>query len=265
MVGGVLAAYEERWTAAGILLGLAIASKQWALLALPVVAVTVPVAVLKKTVGTAIGTCALVMVPMIAGDPHRFFEVMTSPSISAQGVVDPHSIWFPLAGHATAHVFDGVTYVALPDRHLPGALASATHPLILVLAVVLSLAFTRSHRRRDTSAMFGLLALVFLLRCLLDPVTNTYYHVPFLAALALYEGHSRRQLPVLTLLVTAASLVHFGQDATSATWANIFYLTWTVPLAIGLALSLFWPSGASRISAMLAARPLGPNLAYQRA
>ena len=48
--------------------------------------------------------------------------------------------------------------------------------------------------------MLALLALLFLLRCLLDPVDNAYYHVPFLLSLMAWEGLVRRGLPLVSIL-----------------------------------------------------------------
>jgi hypothetical protein len=125
------------------------------------------------------------------------------------------------------------------------------------VTALLSLLFWRRRKERDAAAIFQLVALIFLLRCMLDPVTNDYYHAPFLASLALYEGFAKRSLPVLTLLVTAAFLPRFGLDVAAFDRANAFYLAWSIPLATWLALSLF---RQKREKPQFALQPLRPKL-----
>ena len=82
------------------------------------------------------------------------------------------------------------------------------HPLIVLLAVPAHRCFGGRSRRRTPDDVLALLALLFLLRCLLDPVNNAYYHVPFLLSLVAWEGLTRRGPPVVSLLSSAADLLH---------------------------------------------------------
>src|SRR5207248_11183717 len=52
-------------------------------------------------------------------------------------------------------------------------------------------------------AALALAALAFLLRCLLDPYTFSYHHVPFLTLLAVYEVVGMRRVPWLAALSNA--------------------------------------------------------------
>ena len=86
-----------------------------------------------------------------------------------------------LRGHSTrAGLLLGLA-LALAAPLVAGNL-SLTDPLIVALALPLSAAWWFS-RRRTPDDVLALLALLFLLRCLLDPVDNAYYHVPFLLSL----------------------------------------------------------------------------------
>jgi hypothetical protein len=249
-VGAVLVALSGRATSAGIMLGLAIASKQWALLALPAVAFAVPPPTMKKAVAATIVVYVVLMVPMAIGNPQRFADALTAPSTSAHGFVDADTIWLPFASNHDRPVFDGVKEIVFPQRRLPHWLESLTHPAIVALVGLLSLAFWRTKRARDAESIFLLLALCFLLRCMLDPVTNHYYHAPFLASLVIYEAFARHRVPVLTLVATAAFLPKLGIDTTAFERTNLIYLAWSVPMAGWLAYSLY----------ARAAQPLRPKL-----
>ena len=252
-LGSVLAAVMRRPMLAAVLLGLALGAKQWAVLALPAVMLAVQPGLAKQVLAVAVAIYVALLLPMALGNIDRFAATLTAPATFARGQVDTHSIWFQVAARDDRSVFDGVEKVTIPRRRLPSALERASHPFIVVLAIGLSVLFwRRSPPPREPAAIFGLLALLFLLRCLLDPVTNDYYHLPFLASLALFEGFRARRPPVLTLIATAAFLPEFGVDVTAATSANVFYLAWTIPLAALLAVSLFRRQEASQ--------PLRPKL-----
>ena len=238
-LGAVLTSVRGRPTAAGILMGLALASKQWALLALPAAAIAAPVGSRRRVLVLAVGVWAAFMAVMAIGDPDRFFAAAKAPGAFAHGYADTFSVWFQLAPHHDRTVFDGLHSVRLPHRRLPGLIEDVLHPLTVLIAAALSLwLFRRSPRRIGAAAIFQLLAAIFLMRCLLDPVTNDYYHAPFLASLALYEGFSERRWPVLAVLATAAFVPHVGSDVAAKSVANAVYLAWAIPLLAFLLWSL---------------------------
>jgi hypothetical protein len=115
------------------------------------------------------------------------------------------------------------------------------------LAVLLSLGLVYLYaRRRCGDALedvFALLALILLLRCIFDPLNNSYYHMSFLLSLLAWEGLRRSGLPALTLLSSAALWVTFHQPLLGhAALDNAFYLAWTLSLAGWLAVSVYAPS-----------------------
>ena len=75
--------------------------------------------------------------------------------------------------------------------------------------------------------------MLFLLRCLLDPVDNAYYHVPFLLSLMAWEGLVRRGLPLVSILSSAT--IYYAIN--KAGWTddlvlrNALYLAATLPVA----------------------------------
>lgn len=154
----------------------------------------------------------------------------------------PTNIWFGFGTDVPVTI--AANGQASPPRSLPGALAAISHPLILIAGFVLAALWWR-YRRRDAEPEDALLllALIMLVRCLLDPLTNSYYHLPLLMALAGWEGLRRRGAPVLT--VTSATLLAltmwFAGGGPSLIELNHFYLAWALPLAGLLGVLAFAP------------------------
>jgi hypothetical protein len=66
-------------------------------------------------------------------------------------------------------------------------------------------------------------------------------------ALAAWEARRGRELPVLSVVVSAACWLTFViYDARTGYGPYVAYLAWTVPLAIGLAVALLHPAAERR-------------------
>ena len=80
-------------------------------------------------------------------------------------------------------------------RPVPPFVAGIAKPLIVISALLLTLPLIL--RRRRLAATDPLLALAFalLLRCVLDPFDNPYYHLPFLFAFLAWEALTVRGVP----------------------------------------------------------------------
>jgi hypothetical protein len=131
-------------------------------------------------------------------------------------------------------VFDGEVWRVVEPRHLPTWFGRVTHVVIPLLVFPAAFLQARFGRQSTGSAM-ALLALLMLLRCVLDPVSNVYYHVPFVMALATWEFFERRGLPAVTLFGSVALwfvLYGFPSHGMSQTTANILYLAVAGILAI---------------------------------
>jgi hypothetical protein len=91
-----------------------------------------------------------------------------------------------------------------------------------------------------------LLALLLLVRCVLDPQTFSYHHVPFLIALATFEALRRRGVPVVSLISAGALwfISRFVADNPDPDLFNFAYLAWALPTVGYLAILCFAP-GAS--------------------
>jgi hypothetical protein len=243
-VGAVLAALRGRSTRAGLLLGLALATKQWALIAVLPVLAAAPAKRLHVAV-LAGAVAAVLTVPLVAGNLSGFSE---TAKLAAHGgeSVHPWNLLWPLAGTEDRMISIGDEERVVTVRVIPAWLAHLTHPLIVALALPLSAAWWFS-RRRTPDDVLGLLALLFLLRCLLDPVDNVYYHVPFLLSLMAWEGLVRRGLPLVSILSSVAIYYTINKAGWTDDLAlrNAFYLAATLPVAVSLAVRLYVPRRAS--------------------
>jgi hypothetical protein len=243
--GGVLAAGRGRSLLAAAQLGSAIATKQWALLAVPVAVVAAPRGRVRLPIATA-GVAGLFTLPMLLADPSRFWLAQKSVGIATtfQHTVMTSNVWFLFAHGSTAPTVTPHGIEVTTQYSLSPWLGHLTHPLVGVYA----------HRRRRAAPVeaLQLLALVFLVRCVFDPLTYSYHHAPFLIALTVYEG-LRRRVPVLSGFAVAAVLIetHVVAPMRDAQLLNGFYLAWALPLLAALALSALAPERFGAIARRL--------------
>jgi glycosyl transferase family 87 len=246
-VGAVLAAvYKRPWVAA-ILLGLALTNKAWAVLAVGPVLLALD---RRRWSVLALGSgiAGILVAPFLIGEASRGAVISAG---GTDGVFQPWQVWWPLGD--PGHVIHGFFGLAKPGYRLaPSWIGQVTHPLIVFLVVPATLLWRRRHGSKPASTdVLLLLALVFLARCVLDAANNSYYHLPFLIALASWEALERERPPVAS--VVAASLVwltvvklpdHISPDAQCAA-----YLAWALPaLALLTYATLVAPTARRRAS-----------------
>jgi hypothetical protein len=237
-------ASRERVFLAGITLGLALATKQWAALAIPLVIIACPRR-RGPLLATAAGVAGLFIVPMLLGDPSQFLaqnHQAAMPAINTDMFgVTATNIWFPYARLAGVTVHAGGTSMTY---RIPPILGAIAHPLVIVLAVALPVVHWWRARSRSAADLMLVLALVFLLRCVLDPVTLSYHHLPFLVAIVCYEVVGRRRVPIISIY-SAAAIWLLAQEVapvSSASTLNLAYLAWALPLTAYLAYLIFRPA-----------------------
>ena len=239
-VAAVAAAAEHRSRRAALLLGLAIASKQWAVIAILPALMALPAARL-RTGALAAAVAAVLFLPAVAASPSSFFGVQTQAAGTGQ-VVTPWSAWYPAATTETEVYFvDGEKLVAEVENAPPLA-DPLSHPLIVLLAVALPLAvWLRRGVPLAASDAFALLALLALLRCVLDPVDNLYYHEPLLLALIGWGAFAARGLPLRALVGAGVALLFWRawHDLSDPAAFNLAYLTFAFTLCLYLLSSLF--------------------------
>ncbi|HWM12149.1 MAG TPA: glycosyltransferase 87 family protein [Solirubrobacteraceae bacterium] len=240
-VGAVLAALRERELLAGVLLGLAIATKQWALIAVLPVLLAAPARRL-PLLAIAGGLVALFYLPALVADSARFGEAgqAVAGQDGAGASTTPWSLWWPIAEIGDSPL--GERYMA------PGWVGTLSHPLIVLLPIPLAALLWRRRDRRPDDALL-LLALLFLLRCLLDNWNNDYYHAPFFVSLLAWETLRRPGVPYLSLIVAILLGLSFWPEQTrvfadsldAAPLLFAVYVAWAVPLALLLATALYRP------------------------
>ncbi len=245
LVGAALCASRSAITA-GLLLGLALATKQWAVVGVGPVLWLVPSG--RRRVATCVaGAIALALTLPLLVSSSAFtatsHQAATSPTTSGRA-----TLWFLVAHHTTLHlnVPAGIpSTVSLAT--VPSWIARGAHPAIVLLPLVATALVWR--RKPTTADALTLLTLVLLARCVLDPVDNAYYHLPFVVALLALEV-VRRRPPVATLAACAGLWLTFDRlDATASVSpfvTNGCYLAWTTAIAAYLAHFLWSQSDRAR-------------------
>jgi hypothetical protein len=249
-VGAILLAARDHALLAGLLLGLALANKAWAVLAVVPVLLALP-----RRRGLALvvagGVAAAIVVPVLKlmDAPANFLLTNTSE------IFQPWQVWW-FAGD-TGQVVQGF-YGVKPDyRAAPEWMSTLARPAVLAVCVGLALAWAWTGRRRPRFPdVLLLLAVVMLARCLVDPWNTSYYHLPFLFALVTWEVHARRGVPLLALTATLATWATFDllPRYVAPDVQSLSYLAWAAPLAVALGLRLFAPTRFARLADPVSSR-----------
>ena len=232
-VGAVLTALNGRALLAGAMLGLAVACKQWAVLAVLPVLLAVPRGHVRLLAAAAVAGGAA-MLPIVIADMGQFAAVQQTIGSSAHWF-RPRQIWWPL-GATPAPELDAPAGAAVT----PAWLIPIAKPLIVGLSLPLAALWLR--RRGPQTDVLALLSLLMLARCALDPWNSIYYHLPLVIALLAWEVACKRRIPIVTVATTAAVWLSFrSYDAAVGYGPWLAYLAWTLPLAGYLACRLYAP------------------------
>jgi hypothetical protein len=280
-VAAVLLASRDRPFAAATLLALAIANKEWALLAVGPVLLALPARRRVPCLLLAGALTALILAPLALVSSGGFVASARGIAAPSSTIFQPWQAWWFFGHHgALVHGLFGAPKVGY--RMGPTWVGRTSHPLILIVGLALTGAIWSTRRLHagspvklsERDALLGL-AVLLLMRCLLDTWDTVYYPLPFVLALLAWEvGGSSARPPLLALSSTVLAWVsfqwsptHLSPDAQAA-----FFLAWTLPLAALLALALYAPQRAL-VSRMLIERgellrqtrePLVPMIADER-
>ena len=242
-IGALLAAIDRRTALAAVLLGLAIASKSWAVLAIGPVLLALPDHRRRLlALGLAGAVTAVVLAPIVLAGAH---SALVGGAATTGQIFHPWHIFWMLGDNASGLLGYGGVPLRPGYRAAPEWLMPLTHPLIVALAVPLSLGWARVHRaapRLGGEQLLLLLALLLLLRCVLDPWNAVYYELPFLLALLAWEALCRPERPpVLALAASLATWVSFeiAPGTLSPDMQSIVFLAWSLPLVAWLAREAF--------------------------
>ena len=261
-VGAIIAATRSRSLLAGVLLGLAIATKQWAVIA--IIPTLLAATEHRFRLAAIAGAIAIaIALPAMALNAGGVVGTHTSVIASPEAVVAPANVWWPFSTPRTdAERAAGARGFAAT---IPNWLGTVSHPLIVLIGVPIGWLFWRCRQRFGPSDALGLFALLMLLRCLLDPWNIDYYHAPFLLALLAWEALARDGWPRLTLFAGAALALTFPATLDSMSQMSaeslrycVTYLAWALPLAGWIAMALFAPQRLARFTQAVGAR-FGPR------
>jgi hypothetical protein len=215
-VAAVLLAQRGHANWAGLALGLAIANKEWALLAVGPVVVALPAGRWRALIVAGVVAGAM-LGPLWLATP-TLKSGTTRLVVSDTGTLfHPFQVFwfFGTPGHWIPSM---APYIQKGFRLPPAWLGGRAHLLIVWLGLPLTLLAWRRHSRRADALL--LLALLLLLRCWLDPWDNVYYPLPFVFALLAWETSVARRAPVGAAAATAATWLifwylpsHIGADA----------------------------------------------------
>jgi hypothetical protein len=221
VVGSIVFAVQRRVIVATVLLGLAIASKQWAVIAMfPVVALCSG-----RRLRVALGAGVIVTIaslPALLGSPSSFLHNQFA-LVHEHFVAPAWDSWlFLVSPRVHLRVAGGLTYTG---PHLSSTVVGLLHPLIIAVAIAIGFYVARRGRAHMTlGAWFGAVGLAFLLRCTLDTETMPYYVAPLFMTLLAWDALQGGRVPLRGLLTAAVSYLLFdrltpakiGPDAASA-------------------------------------------------
>jgi hypothetical protein len=245
-VSAVLTAQRGHAGWSGLLLGLAIVNKQWALVAVGPVLLALPAHRWRALAGAAVVGVAF-YVPLLV-PTYVTHSAAGGASVLTTGgstIFQPWQLWWFLGSHGHA-VVDGAGVVKVGYRTPPGWIESLSHPLIVAISVPLTLLAWR--RRADPMLA---LALALALRCALDTWDVVYYPLPFLFALLCWETLGRRRPPVLSLAASVAVWVVFivAPERLSADAQAALFMAVAVPALVALAVAVYAPGLPARLLA----------------
>lgn len=245
-VAAVLLAARERPLWAGLVLGLAIANKEWALLAVGPVLIALPSRRMLCMLSAG-AVAAIVLAPLALVGSSGFIASTRGTAAPPSTIFQPWQAFWFLGHHGT--VVRGLFGEIKPGyRTAPAWVGIISHPLIVAVSLPLTALAWRRGRRQSDALL--LLALLLLLRCVLDTWDTVYYPIPFVLALLAWESLGDQRRPaVLALSSTVLAWIsfqwlpkHVAPDAQAA-----FFLTWSLPLGAGLALRLYAPKLTERL------------------
>ncbi|MDQ6608097.1 MAG: hypothetical protein M3Z06_16315 [Actinomycetota bacterium] len=233
--GAVVAATRARASWAWVLLGLAVGTKQWAVLAAPCVLVALPDG--RRATAAKAAALALVLsaaLPLAA--PAAFSRA--DAVVGGLTFTDPFSLWWPLGSPIPAPLHAAF----VPSAHLLPFGFTRSVAAGFGLVAVLGAMWLYRPRREDREARIdplALLALCGLARCVTDPDPLQYNFVALLIPLATWEAVELGRLPLLTAMAMGSiALLVRGSVALNAGVSAHLTPTAVSLLSIGGSLTL---------------------------
>jgi hypothetical protein len=268
VVASALFALHRRPTFAAVVLGLAIATKAWALLAAAPILLAVAAPARKRAALVVALVVLLCYAPLIAGDPSRFHAIATTVGSlgSHFGETTAPNVWFfaSTKGHFTwaSGVVDGQLQFSDATGYAVSAeVARLAHTAALLSTLGLTLLWWRSGGLRRPESMMLVLGAILLIRCALDPGNHLYYHAAAATALLGYEAvRPGGRVPWLAggFIASLWIVEQINNDLRTDTAFAIVYLAWALPTLAGLA---FLACRRSRSTPLTPRSPISPRRA----
>jgi hypothetical protein len=208
------------------LAALTVVNKQWGVLVLIPVALTLQPKQLRRGLPVMLGTIAALAIPLLVVNAHSLWHSLRAMADIRHTFVLPPNIWFPFTQHSDAGFDPG-------HNHMPDWLGLVARPLLIAICVAVPLLLAHRARQDPLRRLPAVLALVLLLRCMLDPLDNSSYHVPFFMAVITMSALAGSLAPTLVATVAIWLMRRFAEISPEAT--AVYYLCWTVPFAVYLA------------------------------
>ena len=266
-IAAVLLAARNKPVLAGLAIAAAIANKEWAIVALGPVLLALPARrMLLLSVTGAMS--AVLLAPFALAGHSAFGASLHGAATPSSAIFQPWQIWWFLGHHG--EVVRGLFGAVKPGyRTAPSWIGAVSHPLIVLSAFALCIPLLPGLRRaRNTPGVplerisdrprprrraiperdaLLLLALVLLVRCVLDTWDNVYYPLPFVLALLTWETLAFRRPAIVSLSSTVLIWVgcEWLPSFASADAQAAFFLAWTLPLTTWLSLTLYARGHAS--------------------
>jgi hypothetical protein len=252
-IAAVLCAMHDRPTWAAVLLGLAIANKEWALLGVGPMLVALDRGrrrpLLISGAVAALMLSPFILVPLLVTGTSGGFVAQTATSgLSTASIFQPWQLWWFLGSHG--HIVRGLYgNIKAGFRTPPGWIENISHPLIVAISAPLTALYAGLRRRRAyrlPNTPLLLLALLLALRCVLDPWDISYYSLPFLLTLLAWESLSFSRPPVFSLIAALTASLIFQQAPDvpitfSPDLAALIFAIVSVPSLIALSVVLYAP------------------------
>jgi hypothetical protein len=264
-VGALIAALGQRLTLTTVLLGLALACKQWSV----VTVLPILFALERDRVRTLVGALVLailVTIPELVGSPATYLRNQLFLSHERGAESSALSWWSPFASSSTRYVLIERVLTPVTLQRLPEALVQSLHSLIIGLDAVLAVVIARIRGlplHRD--AAFALLAAVLLLRCTLDTETMPYYHAALFLDLLAWDAFTARRLPLRALSGVALSWALFDRftpDAVGGMTSSVIYGTAMAVVLVLLLRTLIRDDPARRTHPGRVFRPARTQLSH---
>jgi hypothetical protein len=256
--GAMIAAMKRNAVLAAILFALALTTKQWALVIVGPMLVAVFVYRLprRRFAAVLLITGLAVVAPFFLSDPGGYVDAQGragSIPVTSWQPASPYSVWYPVTPTKSIRIrpVDGRSVVRV--RPVPPFVAAVAKKVIVIAAFLLTVPLILRRRRLSATDPLLVLAFALLLRCVLDPFDNPYYHLPFLLAFLAWETLSVRGVPVVASFVSLSFLLQtrlteIFTSVPAYTVHCVAYLAWSLPLLGFMAVHLYSPALGQRIS-----------------